>query len=72
VLLLGAQPIETLDNLIGFAIAAPVGIDSLHQIACPSVMEEEDALSDTPERSCSELIGARPPCAMPSARPLPM
>ena len=37
---------------------APVGFDSLHQIARPSVMEEKDALPDTPERSRSELIGA--------------
>jgi hypothetical protein len=35
-----------------------VGFDSRHQIACPSVMEEKDALPNTPERSRSELIGA--------------
>ena len=46
------------DDLVCLAIVAPVGFDSLHQIACPSVMEEKDALPDTPERSCSELIGA--------------
>ena len=54
----GAQPIETLDDLICLATVAPVGLDSLHQVGCPSVMEEEDALSDTPERSGPELIGA--------------
>src|ERR1700726_1632086 len=46
------------DDPICFAIAAPVCFDGLHQIACPSVMEEKDALPDTPERCCSELIGA--------------
>src|SRR6266849_1997787 len=52
------QPIETVDDLVCLASVAPVGFDSLHQIACPSVMEEKDALPDTPERSCSELIRA--------------
>src|ERR1700676_1023483 len=35
-----------------------VGLDSLDQVARSSIMEEEDALPDTPQRSCSELIGA--------------
>src|SRR6266852_708423 len=56
-LLPSGQPIETADDLICLAIVAPVSFNSLHQIACPSVMEEKDALPDTPERSCSELIG---------------
>ena len=32
--------------------------DSLHKVACPSVMKEKDALPDTPERGGAELIGA--------------
>src|SRR2546428_1706000 len=53
------QPVETVDDLIGLATAAAVSFDRLHQIACPSIMEEKDALPDTPEWSCAELIGAR-------------
>src|SRR2546428_1889933 len=53
------QPVETADDLIGLATPAAVSLDSLNQIACPSVMEEKDALTDTPEWSCAELIGAR-------------
>ena len=34
--------------------------DSIYQVVRPSVMEEEDALSDAPEGSGSELIGAGP------------
>ena len=49
---------ETVDDLIGLATAAAVSFDSLQQIACPSVMEEKDALPGTPERSCPELIWA--------------
>src|SRR3984893_8207329 len=56
-LLLSGQPIETVDDLICLAILAPVGFDSLNEIACTSVMEEKNALPDAPERSCSKLIG---------------
>jgi len=35
-----------------------VVLDSFHQVSCASVVEEEDALPNTPERSRSELIGA--------------
>jgi hypothetical protein len=49
---------ETVDNLIGLAIFAFMSFDSLYQIACSSVMEEKHALPDTPERSCSEFVGA--------------
>ena len=52
------QFIETVDDLIRLAHAALVDFDSLYQIACPPVMKEEYPLTDTPERSCSELIGA--------------
>ena len=46
------------DDLICLAIFALVSFDSLGQIACPPVMEEKKPLPKTPERSCSELIGA--------------
>jgi hypothetical protein len=57
-LLLGAQLIEMSDDLICLAALASVISDRVHQVVCPSVMEEEDPLSDTPERSGSELVRA--------------
>jgi hypothetical protein len=57
-LLLSSQPIEIFDDLVCFAAVALVISDGLHQIGCPSVMEKEDALSDAPERSGSELVGS--------------
>ena len=57
-LLSNVQLFETVDDLICLALAALVSLDSLHQIACPPVMEKKNALPDAPERSCSELIGA--------------
>src|SRR5262249_8240245 len=55
---LSSQPEEMIDDLICLAAVAPVISDGFHQVGCPSIMEEEDALSDTPERSGSELVGA--------------
>jgi hypothetical protein len=52
------QSVEIVDDFKCLAAGALVGFDSLHQISCSSVMEEKDALSDTPERRRSELIGA--------------
>ena len=49
---------EALDYSIGLAPGTLVVFDSLHQIGRASVVEEEDALPDTPERGASELIGA--------------
>ena len=46
------------DDLICLAATAPVIADGFHQVGRPSIMEEEDALSDAPERSGSELVGA--------------
>ena len=57
-LLLSSQLIEMFDDLVCFAAVALVISDGLHQIGCPSVMEKEDALSDAPERSGAELVGA--------------
>src|SRR5580704_10259764 len=57
-LLLRSQPIEMFDDLICLAAKALVISDSFHQVGRPSIMEEEDALSDAPERSGSELVGA--------------
>ena len=48
-----------LDNLICFAARALVISDGLYQVGRPSVMEEEDALSDAPEGGGSELVGTR-------------
>ena len=57
--LLSFQPVEMFDYSGCLAAWTSVGFDSLHQIACPSVMEEKHAFPNTPQRSCSELIGAR-------------
>src|SRR6516164_6756433 len=57
-LLLSSQPIETFDDLICLAAIALVISNDFHQVGRPSIMEEEDALSDAPERSGSEFVGA--------------
>ena len=57
-LLLSFQLIEMLDDLIRLAALASVISNRLHQVGRPSVMQEEGPLSDTPERSGSELVGA--------------
>src|SRR5271157_4870817 len=57
-LLLSAQPIEMLDDLIGLAALALVISDSVYQVGRPSVVKEEDTLSDAPQGSGSELVGA--------------
>src|SRR5260221_6554905 len=57
-LLLSSQPIETVDDLICLAAITLVISDGCHQVGRSSIMEEEDALSDAPERSGSELVGA--------------
>src|SRR6516225_3221851 len=57
-LLLSSQPIETFDDLICLAAITLVISDGFHQVGRSSIMEEEDALSDAPERSGSELVGA--------------
>ncbi len=57
-LLLSSQLIEMFDDLICLAATALVISDGVHEVGRSSVMEEEDALSDAPERSCAELVGA--------------
>ena len=66
------QLVEMLNNLICFTATALVISNGVYQVGGPSVMEEEDALSDTPEGGGSEFVGTRAPCVMPSARLLPM
>jgi len=46
--LLGTQPIEVVDDVIGFAPMALVGLDGLDQVGRAPIMQKEDALSDTP------------------------
>jgi hypothetical protein len=46
------------DDLICLAAKALVISDGFHQVGRPSIMKEEDALSDAPERGGSELVGA--------------
>jgi len=57
-LLLLAQLVELLNDIIGLASFAVVCSDGVDQIGRSSVMQEEDALSDAPERSGSELVRA--------------
>ena len=57
-LLLGLQPLEVLDDLIGLAAVAFVLFDRFYQVIRPSVVQEEDALSYSPEGSGSEFVGA--------------
>ena len=47
-LLVSVQRIEAINNLISFAAAAFVVPNGLNQVGCASIMEEEDALPDTP------------------------
>src|SRR4029077_11016924 len=46
------------DDLICLAAMAAMISDGFHQIGRASIMEEEDALSEAPKRSGSELVGA--------------
>ena|ERR1022692_520432 len=55
-LLLGAQLIEMFDDLTCLAARTPMISDGVYQVGRPSIMEEEDALSDAPQRSGSELV----------------
>lgn len=57
-LLPSVQLIEMFDDLICLAARALVISDSAYKVGSPSVMEEEDALSDAPEGSGSELVWA--------------
>src|SRR5580658_9871423 len=51
-----SRQIEVVDDLVGFRAAALVVLDRGQQVVGPSVMEEEDALADTPERGAAELL----------------
>ena len=57
-LLLSSQPIEMFDDLICLAANAPVISDGFHKVGRPSIMEEENALSNAPKRSGPELVRA--------------
>ena len=57
-LLLPLQPVELINDVIGLASFATVFPDGVDQIGRSSVMKEEDALAEAPERSGSELVGA--------------
>ena len=57
-LLLNGQPIEVFDDLIGLAAVALVSPNGVNQVGRTPIMEKEDALSDAPERTGPELVGA--------------
>ena len=46
------------DDLVCLAASAPVSSDGVYQVGRPTVMEEENTLSNPPEGSGSELVGA--------------
>ena len=46
------------DDLIRFAVAALVSFDGVYQVVGPSIVQKKYALSDAPEGSGSELVGA--------------
>src|SRR5262249_41663616 len=50
------QLIVVLDHLVGLRSAARVLRDRYAQVVGASVMQEEDALTDAPQRSRSELV----------------
>ena len=52
------QLIEMFDDLICLAAGALVISDSVYKVGSPSIMQEEDALSEAPEGSGSELVRA--------------
>lgn len=57
-LVLGGEAVEALDDAIGFAARAPVVVDGFNEVGGASVVEEEDALADSPERRGTEFVGA--------------
>ena len=57
-LLLSAQLIELVDDLVGLAATAFVSPDGFNQVGCASIVNEEDPLPDAPKRSGSELVWA--------------
>src|SRR5208283_76749 len=57
-LLLRAQPIEMLDHCVRLAATALVSSDGFYQVARTPIVQEENALSDAPERRAAELVGA--------------
>jgi len=52
------QLIEVFDDLICLAATASMGSYSFYEVGGPTVMEEEDTLSNAPEWRCPELVGA--------------
>src|SRR6202007_3255203 len=57
-LLLSRQPVEVLDDFICFAAVAVGSVDGVQQVGGAAIVEEEDALSNAPEGSGAELVGA--------------
>lgn len=58
-LLRNARPVETLDDRACLAATAIVSLNRLDQIRRSSVVQEEDALPNAPQRSGSKLIWTR-------------
>ena len=72
VLLLGfRQTVEVPDDGVGFRAGARVILDRLHKIGRPPVMQEEQPLAQSPERSRTELIRSRTSLRNPIGQPRP-
>lgn len=57
-LLLSGQAIEMFDDPVCFAAVAAMIADGFDEIGGAAIMQEEDALSNAPERSGAELVGS--------------
>ena len=72
VLLLGGrEPLEVPDDLVGLAASTAVGFDGFHQIAGAAIMQEEEALADTPQGRGAKLLRTRPSLRDPVCEALP-
>src|SRR5437879_7083404 len=60
-----AQHVEVVDDRVRLRARARMRLDGLDQILGAAVMQEEDALSDAPQRCAAELASAR--TALPDA-----
>ena len=60
-LLVFRQTVEVPDDDVGLRAGAGVILDGLHEIGSSTVMQEEQPLAESPERSRAELIGSRSP-----------
>ncbi len=75
-LLLSREFVEVGNNRIAFRAAAGVLFNRVQQSAVggtgAAIVQEEDALPQTPQRRGAEFVGPAEPCETLSARPVPI